>query len=157
MKHVLRIIGMAAVTYIIFQMMIYGEIEGVLNEKGIPSAGTTEIWLDSFRTWATFGIFGSFVASLLWYVLGQGGFKVNNWRRSGKRTIWLLLIAVPFALFVLGCVFTSRPQEGALYAYLFYFLNSHLTYYIGTSFFSPSSYMYTPIGASKVRRWKLAF
>lgn len=155
MKHLVRMLLMFLVAYGIYQLMIYVEVEGVLNEKIIPVEGTTEAWIESFGRWATLSIYGSFAAGMLWYVLGQWVFKVNDWRQSGKRPVWLLLMTVPFALFVLSCVFTSRPQEGALYAYLFYFLNSHLTYYLATTLFSPSSFMYTPLGASTLRHWKL--
>lgn len=158
MKHILRLIGMAAVAGLIFLVMIFGEINGVLSEKIVPSADMDlEAWLENFRLWGSIGIYSSLAACLLWYLLGQWFFKVNNWKESGKRPIWYLLILIPFTAFVLSCVFTSQTQEGAWLAYLFYFLNNHLTYYLGTTFFSPSSFKYTPLGASKLRRRRLAF
>jgi hypothetical protein len=157
MKHVVRMLGMLAIAYIVFLLMLYVEIEVVLNELIIPTTGTTEAWLDIFRSWATVGIFGSLVAGLGWYSLAQWGLRVKDWRMVGKRPVWFLLVLVPAALSVLACIFTDRPLEGELYTYVFYVLNNFVTYYIGTALFSPSAYMYIPLGATKLRRWKLAF
>src|SRR5258708_6951491 len=110
--------------------MLYGETYW-LQDRVVPLAGTRlPEWLDSFKWWGSAGIFGSvFLSTLPWYGLGQWGFKFNQWGRN-HRPIWALLLIVPIALGVLGCLFTKQTIEGSTWAYVFYFLNNGITFYL---------------------------
>lgn len=148
------------ITVIVFALAVYFfmgavEIERVLNEEIIPMEGTTEEWLEIFRTWATAGIAVSALAAFLWFVLGQWVFKVNDWREGDKRKWWGGLLAVTVIMVAVQWFMTPRPQEGMVWTYAFYLLNNVATFYLATLFGSPSSFKYTPLGASQVRRWKL--
>lgn len=158
MKHIINIVGILLVAVLFFLLMVFVEENYVLNEMVIPRGDMSiEEWLDSFRRWGTIGISVSAATGLFWYVLGQGFFDVNRWTEANRRPIWLLLFFCPVIAGVLGIVFTKQAQQGAWAAFLFYFLNSTLCYYLETALFSPSSFKYTPLGASKLRRWNLAF
>lgn len=158
MKNIINLVGMALVAFAFFLLLVFVEENNILNELVVPQADVTlEEWLESFRRWGTVGIAASLAASLLWYAAGQFLFRVNDWRDAGKRHIWSLLFLIPVAAAVAGIVFTRQAQEGALIAYVFYVVNGLLSYYLSTVLFSPSSFKYAPVGASKVRRWNMAF
>ncbi|MEN3332419.1 MAG: hypothetical protein V7641_1784 [Blastocatellia bacterium] len=150
--HLVGIIFVAAVIYFVF--LIWLEHDYFLSQRVVPPAEVTlEEWLDSFKFWGTVGILSALAAALVWYILGQLIFKINNWRDSGKRVFWFLLLLLPIIAVVLGIVFTKQAQEGAIFAYLFYALNWVLCYYLATALCSPSAFKYTPPGASAIRRW----
>ncbi len=124
----------------------------------VPRADVTlEAWLESFRWWGTIGIAASLAAGVIWYVMGQFLFKVNDWKDAGKRPVWVLLSLIPIGASVAAIFFTQQAQNYAWVAYVFYVVNGLLSYYLGTALFSPSSFKYTPVGASKLRRWNIAF
>jgi|SRR6267143_2951103 len=157
MKHILRIFFMVVFAVAIFFFMLYVEIDQILSERIVPGANLTlEAWIDTFRQWASIGIGGSLIAALIWYFIAQWIFKVIRWKDAGKRPVWYLLFLVPILISVLSCVFTSQTQEAVLFAYFFYFVNNLLAFYLGTVLFSPSSFMYTPLGATTLRHLKLA-
>jgi hypothetical protein len=108
-------------------------------------------WLGIFRNWAAFGIGTAWVSALLWFALGQWGRSLNSWRNAGKRGIWLLLSLPPLAAFIMSWLLTPAVQEGGLYAAGFYLANNILVYYLATLLCSPSSFKYTPFGASALR------
>lgn len=156
MKHILRIFFMLVLAAAIFFFMLYVEIDQVLSERIVPGANLTlEAWIDTFRQWASTGIAASLTAALMWYFIAQWIFKVRSWKYAGKRPVWYLLFIIPILISVLSCVFTSQTQEAILFAYIFYFVNNLLVFYLATVLFSPSSFMYTPLGARTLRRLKL--
>lgn len=157
MRHIINVVGILAIAILFYLLMSLAEVY-VLNEQVIPRADITiEEWLDDFKYWAAIGIGASLATSLLWYVLGQWFFPVDNWAASQRRPVWGLLFIFPAAVAIVSTVVTGQPQEGWAYAPLFYLLNGILAYYMQTVFFSPSSFKYTPLGASKLRRWNMAF
>jgi hypothetical protein len=158
MKNIINLVGMALVAFLFFLLLVFVEENNVLNEIVVPRADVTlESWLESFRWWGTVGIFASLAAAVIWYIVSQFVFRVNDWRASGKRPIWALLSLIPIGASVAGIIFTQQAQNYAWVAYVFYVLNGLCSYYFATALFSPSSFKYTPVGAKKLRRWNMAF
>jgi hypothetical protein len=158
-KHIAHIVLITIVAGVFFALLVFVEENLVLYDMIVPTPDMTlEEWLEDFRVWGELGIGLAFAAGLLWYVLGQWVFKINNWQASGKRPVWALLFLLSVAGGVVtGIVLTRQAQEGAVIAYGFYALNGLLCYYLETALFSPTSFKYTPLGARKLRRWNLAF
>ncbi|HEX7957071.1 MAG TPA: hypothetical protein VF508_09020, partial [Pyrinomonadaceae bacterium] len=95
MKHLVNLIGVLAVAVAFYLLMNFAEVY-VLNAQVIPREDITiEEWLDEFRRWAALVVGVATVTSLLWYGLGQWAFRVNDWRASNRRPVWLLLALVP--------------------------------------------------------------
>jgi hypothetical protein len=154
MRHVIQISWTIGVAIVFLVLTIYGE-NNWLADRVMPTAGTkVPQWIDNFQQWAIAGIAGSLMVSLLWYVLGQWGFRFNRWGRS-YRPIWGLLLILPAILAVLGCLFTKQTIEGSTWAYGFYFLNNILTFYVGTVLFSAAPVMYVPVGSEYLRPWQV--
>jgi len=153
-KRVLCFIGIVAITIGFIFLAYYLEIVALSNRVLPPPNITIEQWLDKFKRWATVGISVSGLTSLLWYVLGQWGFDVIEYRKAGKRHIWILLFLLPVVVAIIAACFTRHAQSGAWLAYVFYGLNGLLCYYLATALCSPLAFKYTPSLASKVwRRW----
>lgn len=146
-------LGMVAVGFAAWAVMQYGEYPW-LYDRVIPTPGVKrEQWVDGFKEWATIGIAGSLFASLLWYGLERFLFRFNRWNKN-YLIVWFLLMLIPVGFIVLSCLFTKQAQEGSgNAAYIFYIANNLLTYYLGTSLFSPPSVMFTPLGAKYLRWW----
>ena len=153
MRHVWYLVLIMLTAIAVWVAMLYGETLW-LEDRVVPVAGTKlPEWLDSFKWWATTGIFGTLLLSnVLWYALGQWAFNFNRWGRN-YRPIWLLLLVVPLTFGVFGCLFTKQTIEGSTWAYAFYFLNNLSTFYLGTSLFSAAPVMYVPAGSEYLRRW----
>lgn len=155
MKHLARLVLLTMVPFAVFLIMLYGEMDLILEPRVNPTSNmSSQDWLQIFRQLATYGIVASWVASLIWYDLGQWRFKVNNWRAADRRAVWGLLFLVPIVSFAIACFLTPQAQEGAFWAYFFYLANNVAVYYLGTLLFSPSAFMYTPIGATAIRYWR---
>ena len=153
-EHVTYMILMAAVAALVFMLMIFGEEGAFLPNAVAPAVGIPlNAWLSKFRLWSTVIIGAALLASLLWYILGQWIFKVNQGKDAGKRLVWFCLVLIPLAAIIAGIILTPAAQAGILWAYLFYVLNGLLVYYFATALFSPSAFKYSPPGASKLRRW----
>jgi hypothetical protein len=147
------LVGMAAVITVVVLLMIFFEMDWLSNHV-YPLAGMRlPEWLESFKQWATLSIVGAGVVSVIWYVLGAFVFNFNDSRKNYRRVWWGLLFVAVVPLALAGYVFTTETNEGAGWAYFFYFVNSLLIYFLGTVLFSPPSVMYTPIGAKYVRWW----
>lgn len=156
MKHLVNVVGVLVLAGAFYLLMNFAEVYVLNSGRVIPREDITiEEWIDEFRQWASLVIGAGTVTSLLWYGLGQWGFGVNDWRASNRRPVWLLLALVPAGAAILSMVVTRQPQEGWFYAPAFYLLNGLLCYYLQTALFSPSSFKYTPLGASRLRVWNL--
>jgi len=121
-----------------------------------PLSGTIERWLPSFREYALYGILIAWVAALVWYVLAQWVLKVNKYKESGKRAVWLTLTLVailPVIIFSVIQSIDSPLQEGFVIPSLMYLLNFIISFYLPTLLFSPSSFKFAPIPAKSIRRW----
>ena len=154
MKHVSFILLMIGVAVVFFLIMLYGEDRAFLYERVIPAEEVTlDLWMASFRYWATWVIGCALVASLSWYALGQWGFKLNEWENAKKRPVWFLLAVLPIIVGIVAVISTPDARAGHYWAYAFYFFNGIMVYYLATVLFSPTSFKYTPPGAAIVRQW----
>ena len=152
MKHFGNSMGIAVVKVIFLLAATYLE-HWVLYTVVTGVSGTLEQWLDIFVHRMTIVITLAAIASLLWYGLGQLVFKINDWKRSGKRAVWFLLAVLPTVAILYCIVFMPYAEKGAWYASAFYIINGLGSYYLATVFFSASSFKYTPVGAKNLRRW----
>lgn len=153
MKKVRDVALMILIGFAFWALMQFGESR-LLEDRVVPAAGTKlPQWLDNFQRWSTTGIGISTLSGLVWYGLGDRAFKFYNWSKN-FRPYWFALLLVPLALTVLNSWKTPQPNEGGFWAYIFYFLNNILTFYLATLLFSPPPVMYTPPGAELVRRYR---
>jgi len=108
---------------------------------------------DSFRNWALLVMGVSLVATVFWYWLAEAKFCVATPTVHSKRTAWAVAF-VPLILAGLAAEFLGPKAQGNAYIpRLFFFLGGTGFYYLATLLFSPVSYKYTPLGASKIRAW----
>ena len=155
MKHLARMVLISIIPFAVFMVMLYGEIDFILEPRVSPASNmSSQEWLQTFRQLAIYGIIASWIVTIIWYDLGQWFFKVNDWRAANRRAVWGLLFLVPVGAFALTSYFTPQAQEGAFWAYLFYFVNNVTIYYLGTVLLSPPAFMYTPLGATVIRHWR---
>jgi len=154
MKYLGHLIGILTIQIIFYFLIYYVEIIGLESGVVVPPTGVTiGQWLDDFKYWAVLGITMAGVASLLWYVLAQWGFKVNKWTQTNKgRPTWLLFFLLPIAFAIWGIIKLKTPGQGAWLAYLCFSVNGLLCYYFPTALFSPSAFKYAPLGARLIWR-----
>src|SRR5437868_734026 len=109
MKHLARIVLITLIPFAVFLMMLYGEIDFVLEPRVNPASNmSSQEWLQMFRQLATYGIIASWLAAVLWYDLGQWRFRVNNWRSANRRAVWGVLFLVPIVAFAITSYFTPQ-------------------------------------------------
>jgi hypothetical protein len=112
-----------------------------------------DTWIDDFMMASVVNAWVSFAGILTWYVLALFVFRVTNPANANKRIQWLLIGVITIAICgFLGGSQLDRPQDGNVWPYVLFPLNSFLMYYISTLLFSPSSFKYTPYLASYIRR-----
>lgn len=154
---ILRAIGnMLGITFIavVFYFGLIHLEENLIYNMVIPLAGVTiDQWIEKFRSLAVIGIGVSWLSALLWYVTAQWSIKVNNFKESGKRIMWLLFFLFPVLTVVVIILLLPQAQEGSYICYFLQFINGFLSFYLSTLFFSPSSFKYTPPLAKYLRRW----
>lgn len=154
LKHVGLIVGMAFIALLFAGLIIY--VEDPLLDAQVTTGPNVMLdeWRQLFRYWAIFGIGIGLGAALIWYVLGQWSFSLNDWTSANrKRIVWLSFLLLPLGAFVTGWLLTPPVQEGAFFSTGFYFVNNIAVYYLASVCFSPSSFKYTPLGATTLRRW----
>jgi hypothetical protein len=152
MKHVMNLFGMIIVAVIFYAILTFVEAQYLLPRSIIPVPGVRlDQWLSSFRLWGVVGIFTALAASLLWYILAQWVFRVNNLSDAGPRKVWGLLIFIPIVPAVAAWFFARQAQAGIVLANVLYCGNALLCYYFSTVFFSPSSHKFVPPLASVLR------
>ena len=154
MKHAGHISGITFVTGLFFSL-VYLEIWFLdLNPPQLPEGLNIEQWKASFQKWAFVCVGAAGFASLIWYGLAQWTFKINRWEDAGKRPWWIFLFFFPITAIILSVIFVERAQSGLRFEQcVFFLINGLLSYYLATSWFSPSSFKYTPAGAKYVRHW----
>ena len=104
-KHIACFVSIVVITVIFCLLAAYGEII-IVSRKVIPPADVpAEEWLDGFKRWALIIVAVAGISSLTWYILGQWVFKIDNWPKSGKRWVWLLLFIVPIVAIIFGIYF----------------------------------------------------
>ena len=120
---------------------------------GPQQPGHLEIgqWISSFQKWAILCVVSAALASLLWYILAQWGFKINRGEEAGKRIVWYLLFLVPIITIIVSCIYVEEAESSLWLAKLFFALNGLLPYYLTTLLFSPLSFKYVPLGAEQIR------
>lgn len=152
MKHLMNLFGMTVIALFFYFLLTVIEAQYLLPQNIIPVAGVRlDQWMGSFRSWGGVGILMSWVASILWYVVAQWVFRVNNFSDTGKRGVWGLFSLIPLAAVVAAFIFTREAQAGMMFAYVLYFANALLCYYLSTVYFSPASHKYVPPLASSLR------
>ena len=156
MRHVLYIGIMVGFTAVVSFVVVSLELAVFDYVPPQIDPGTTlGEWKSSFQHWAWIvtGVAGG--TSVLWYILAQWVFIINRFQKAGKRHIWALLSFLPTVGIVVGVVLLAPAENGlGLYlAYLFLVLNALACYYLLTLLFSPSSFKFSPLGSSRIRRW----
>ena len=152
LKHVGLLVGMTAIAILFAVPAVYVEV--LVLEAQVTTGPEIRLdeWLQQFRLWASVGIGTAWLAAVVWY-LSSVRTNLNDWMASSRRVIWMLLALLPSLALVASWLRTPPAQEGSLLAASLYFLNNALVYYLATAFFSPSSFKYTPVGATAIRRW----
>jgi hypothetical protein len=153
MKHLGLLVGMIFIAFLFAAIVTYGEDPLLDSMVSTGPNITLDEWRKSFRDWAMLGIGVALVAALMWYALGQWGFRLNRWVNAGKRGVWALMFVLPLGAFVAAYLLTPPVQEGDILATVFYLVNNVAVYYLATVWFSPSSFKYTPVGATVLRYW----
>jgi hypothetical protein len=122
--------------------------------SGIPGTLTLDEWLGRFKLNAIIVTASATAIGIVWHALSMFVIKVNNWRASDKRALWLALALVPVIAVVYVFLFRALPGDhGPGWALLFYVINGLLCYWLATALFSPSSYKYTPWLSRRMRHW----
>lgn len=154
MKHAGHISGILLVTGSFF-FLVYFQIWFLdLNPPQLPEGVKIEQWMASFQKWAFICAGSAVVASLAWYLLAHGVFKINRWEDTGKRPAWLFLFFLPIIAIVVSIICVERAESGLRFEqWIFFLINGLIPYYFATLLFSPSSFKYTPVGAKYIRRW----
>ena len=154
MKHVGHISGILFII-ILFFFLVYLEVWFLdLNPSQLPDGLNMEEWKASFQRWAFICVGSAGFASLLWYGLAEWGFKINRWEDAGKRSWWMFLLFFPIVAIILSVTFVERTQSGLRFEQcIFFVINGLLSYYLATSWVSPSAFKYTPAGAKYFRYW----
>lgn len=152
-KPIINLVGITFIAFVFFFALVELE-ENLIKSWVIPDTGITQQeWIDSFRTWALVGIVVAWFTSVIWYVLAQWGFKVNETKDTTARHIWFLLFLFPVVGVVISILLTPQTEEGAWVPKIFHLVNGILSYYLATVLFSPSAFKYTPPLAKLIRRW----
>ncbi len=150
-KVALHIFGMFVVAVVFGGLLVW--FEEVLVESRVEPIGIKlREWLIDFRSWGAFGIGMSLITGVLWYVFAQRKL-IDRVKDTKRRGIWVLGFVPPLLSAIAAVLFSKPAQEGALIAYVFYFINSLAVYYFGTAFCSPLAFKYTPWGAQRLRFW----
>jgi len=119
--------------------------------SGVPSS--LEEWLGIFKHSSSWIVGSSLFGAVIWYMLAQWIYKINNWPNADKRDVWCMLMLIPLFVAMIAAFSMPWPQEGKLCLASMFFLNTLIPYYAITAPFSPSSFKYVPIGAQLFRRW----
>ena len=102
---------------VVFILLVFGEL---LYFETYPPQITGDVddigqWMASFKRWASICIASTGLASLLWYILAQWGFKINRWEdTTGKRPIWFLLFLIPIIFTVVSCIYVKQTENSQL-------------------------------------------
>ena len=154
LKQIGFILGMIAIALLVFFLAIPAEDQFLDSLVTTGPDITLDAWRDSFRYWAALGIAIALSVALFWFVLGQWVFSMNRWSgANNKRTVWFGLMVVTILAAIPGVILTPPVQEGGRMAWLLYLANNLTVFYLATLLLSPSSFKYTPWGASLLRRW----
>ena len=109
-------------------------------------------WIKSFQNWAALCVGSAAISSILWFILAQWVFKIDQWEDTeGKRPIWGLLFLVPIIVVIVSCISIKQTESSLLLVYCFFLLNGLAPYYISTVLFSPSAFKYIPVLAKPIR------
>ena len=148
MRHAIHVVGMIS-TGFIFYVLIGIECDYLLFHLVIHQE--LDKWLDIFRHWAFIVVLTGWATALIWYILGSLVFKVNEFEKSNRRPVWLLLGILPIIAIIWGGMATPVAQAGTVWAWVIYVINGLGVYYVSTVLFSPSSFKYNPCGAAVLR------
>jgi hypothetical protein len=146
--------GMVSLALLFFFLVIPGEFQVLDSLVTTGPDISSDAWLELFRHWATISIGLALAAAVVWFVLGQWFYVINDWSKANnKRLVWIGLLLVS-ALAAVPSVFVTPPvQEWGRLAWVFYLVNNLALYYLATLWFSPSSFKYQPPLATILRYW----
>jgi len=120
-----------------------------------PADGSIEDWVSEYIKWAGwYGISITAFGNLLWYVLAQWVFHVDEYKKSEKRRVWISFFLFPIAGVIISLLrLVFNPIQSGIPWVVLVSLVPILCYWITTLLFSPSSFKYNPWGASAIRHW----
>jgi hypothetical protein len=122
-----------------------------------PEDGSVDIedWASEYIKWAgLYGIGITALGNLLWYVLAQWVFHVDEYKKSEKRKVWISFFLFPIAGVIISLmILVFNPIQSGIPWVVLFSLVPILCYWITTLLFSPSSFKYNPWGASAIRHW----
>ncbi len=155
MKHVGFIVLIILITFAFWLLLYFGEslfLDYVIMIE--PPIGVfIEDWLYEFVFWGTIVLVVTGMVAIFWYIGGEWIMKFNRWEKVNKRSWWGLGLVPIIIVIVVACVIIPPPDIGAWWAYAIYVFNGLLCYYLTTALLSPNSVKYTPVLASKIRKW----
>ena len=150
------ILGIVGILVIFYPIVLFLELPLLrANLPQLPDDVKIEQWETRFTSCALAGVVFAGVMSFLWYVLAQWKYKINDPQATkGKRASWVRFLVLSVgSVIAISVIFTLIVKRGTILAYLFFFLNGSLCYYLSTLLFSPSSFKYIPWGAAQIRYW----
>jgi hypothetical protein len=151
-KHIGFMVAILVIALLMFYFAVSFESQWLESLVITGPEMTLDEWRDLFSYWAAIGIIISVAAALLWFGLGQWVFSMDRWTTANnKRSVWLMLGALALAAAIPGIVMMPVVQEGGRLAWPLYLLNNLIVFFVSTLIFSPSSFKYTPVGASFLR------
>lgn len=154
MNQTLKELSGLVVSFLLLAVALFFGAHAVVFEAVPPPEGEgRDSFLAAFDQAFLTIMVAAAAAALTWFVLAKSA-GVDRPSGAGRRTAWavvaLCLAAVAAAL---ATVMFGRPLDGSWLAYVLLVLPALLAFYVPTALFSPASFKYSPIGASKVRRW----
>jgi hypothetical protein len=142
------IIGLGAV----FWAMIYLATTYDLLETWVtPENGKT--FGQEFSDWAMIVMGISFLAVLVWYVLGEWGPRAHTMSSGAWMALWVCLLALVLAAAFAAILLGPQATENSYVLALFFIGGGVLFYWIATVCFSPVGVKTIPPLATLVRRW----
>jgi hypothetical protein len=143
-KHGILILGIGSITAAFFFIVVPAQDE--LLDRFVTTGPDILLddWRAVFRLWALFGVVVAGLAAVTWFVLGQWGFRLNHWKKAGRRNWWGWLLFISVCAAAPGVFLTPAAQEWGRLSIVFYVIDNFFVYYLSTLLFSPPSFKYTP-------------
>ena len=153
-KTAVGIIGIIAIG-VIWCFIVLNLESLALKELVYPYPNMTlESWTESFIKGAQYAVVASGILALIWSGFSMA-LNISKWPDTNSlRLRWLiLLIIATIATGVLALLYIPAVQTGGgkILAYVFYFFNLFVTYWLATALFSPPIVKYIPLGSKRIR------
>jgi hypothetical protein len=123
----------------------------LLNRLVYPPAGNDIVlWLSAYRAAALDTTITAMVLTSLWHLIALPG----SGRKSDKRNVWILLVAVSAASGVLFWLLrVPAAISGSFWGFVFCLFQGPLAFWSGTVLFTPAPFKFTPLLSQPIRRW----